>query len=133
MDEILRKRLERKLGGLTDDKAYQVLDYIEFLESKYGTTARAPSPLERITEGVGDTLRAARAPAAAIRGTMNAMDTASRLMRGLAAAGRAAVREIADSVTASLPASEGADADAAAPESPDAAPAAEDGKAEKPA
>jgi hypothetical protein len=104
MDEILRKRLERKLDGLADDKAYQVLDYIEFLESKYGSTARAPSPLERITEGVSDTLRAARAPASAIRGTMSAMDTASRLMRGVMSASRAAVREIADSVAGSGPA-----------------------------
>lgn len=99
MDEILRKRLERKLDGLADDKAYQVLDYIEFLESKYGSTARDPTPIERIAEGVGDTLRAARAPASAIRGTMNAMDTATRLMRGLAAAGRAAVEELRQSVT----------------------------------
>ena len=98
MDEIMRKRLERKLEGLADDQAYQVLDYIEFLESKYGTTARSPSALERITEGVGDTLRAARAPASAIRGTMNVMDGASRLMRGLAAAGRAAVQQIGDRV-----------------------------------
>ncbi len=99
MDEILRKRLERKLDGLADDKAYQVLDYIEFLESKYGSAAREPTPIERIAEGVGDTLRAARAPASAIRGTMNAMDTANRLMRGLVAAGRAAVEELRQSVT----------------------------------
>ena len=124
MDEILRKRLERKLEGLADEKAYQVLDYIEFLESKYGSTARAPSPLERITEGVGDTLRAARAPASAIRGTMNAMDTASRMMRGLVSAGKAAVREIADSVAGGAP---------PAPEGPDGAAPPPDGRAEKPA
>jgi hypothetical protein len=124
MDEILRKRLERKLDGLTDDRAYQVLDYIEFLESKYGTTARPPSPLERITEGVGDTLRVARAPASAIRGTMNVMDTASRLMRGLVTAGRAAVREIADSVTGGAPGPAEPDADAST---------SENGKADRPA
>ena len=56
MDEILRKRIERKLDGLPEDKGYQVLDYIEFLESKYGTTARQPTPVERITEGVGDAM-----------------------------------------------------------------------------
>src|SRR3972149_5481423 len=70
MDEILRKRIERKRDGLPEDKGYQVLDYIEFLESKYGTTARQPTPIERITEGVGDTLRVVRAPAEAIRGAM---------------------------------------------------------------
>ena len=123
MDEILRKRLERKLEGLADDKAYQVLDYIDFLESRYGTTARAPTPLERITEGVGDTLRAARAPASAIRGTMNAMDTASRVMRGLVAAGRAAVQEVADRVTAGPP----------APQPSEPAAPAQDARADKPA
>lgn len=94
MDEILRKRIERKLDGLPEDKAYQVLDYLEFLESKYGSSARAPTPIERITEGVGDTMRAARIPAQAIHGTMNAVDTAGRVMRGLVDAGRAAVEEL---------------------------------------
>jgi hypothetical protein len=119
MDEILRKRLERKLDGLADDKAYQVLDYIEFLESKYGSAAREPTPIERIAEGVGDTLRAARAPASAIRGTMNAMDTATRLMRGLAAAGRAAVEELRQSVTGeAAPAAPPAEADQAGESKP---------------
>jgi len=99
MDEILRKRIERKLDGLPEDKAYQVLDYLEFLESKYGSTARAPTPIERIAEGVGDTLRAVRAPAQAIHGTMNAMDTAGRMMQGLVAAGKAAVDELRGSVS----------------------------------
>ncbi len=94
MDEILRRRIERKLEGLPEDKAYQVLDYLEFLESKYGTTARAPGVLERVAEGVGDTLRAARLPAVALEGTMNAVDSAARLMRGLVAAGRAAMEEL---------------------------------------
>jgi hypothetical protein len=94
MDEILRKRIERKLDGLPEDKAYQVLDYLEFLESKYGSTARAPTPIERIAEGVGDTMRAARIPAQAIHGTMNAMDTAGRVMQGLVDAGKAAVEEL---------------------------------------
>ncbi len=114
MDEILRRRIERKLDGLPEDKGYQVLDYLEFLESKYGTTARAPTPIERITEGVGDTLRAARIPAQAIHGTMNVMDSAGRLMRGLVAAGQAAMEELRGSVAPSPePAKEGGAADPA--------------------
>ncbi len=115
MDEILRRRIERKLDGLPEDKAYQVLDYLEFLESKYGTSARQPTPIERIAEGVGDTLRAARIPGQAIHGTMNAMDTAGRLMQGLVAAGRAAVEELKGSVTPppEPPAAQGGDAPAA--------------------
>ena len=34
MNQILRDRLQRKLEVLSEEKAYQVLDYIEFLESK---------------------------------------------------------------------------------------------------
>ncbi len=36
MDELLRERILRRLENLPNDKAYQVLDYIEFLESKFG-------------------------------------------------------------------------------------------------
>ena len=103
MDEILRKRIERKLDGLPEDKGYQVLDYIEFLESKYGSTARPATPIERITEGVGDTLRAVRVPAEAIRGTMGVVDSASRMMQGLVAAGRAAVDELQRSAASPAP------------------------------
>lgn len=94
MDEILRKRIERKLDGLPEDKAYQVLDYIEFIEGKYGSTARQPTPVERIAEGMGDALRAVRLPAQAISGTMGVVDSAGRMVERLAAAGRAAVEEI---------------------------------------
>jgi hypothetical protein len=103
MDEILRKRIERKLDGLPEDKAYQVLDYLEFLETKYGSSARAATALERIAEGVGDTLRAARIPAQAIHGTMNAMDTAGRVMRGLVEAGKAAVEELRGAASPASP------------------------------
>src|SRR5262245_23158541 len=35
LNEHLRERLNRKLEALSDERGYQVLDYIEFLESKY--------------------------------------------------------------------------------------------------
>ncbi len=31
MDELLKERILRRLEDLPDDKAYQVLDYMEFL------------------------------------------------------------------------------------------------------
>lgn len=104
MDEILRRRIERKLDGLPEDKGYQVLDYIEFLESKYGSTARPPTPVERITEGVGDAMRAVRIPAEAIRGTMGVVDSASRMMERLATAGKAVVEEITQGAAPAVPA-----------------------------
>lgn len=94
MNELLRKRLERHLENLPDEQGYLLLDFVEFLEVRYGSGSRKPSTLERIAEGVEDALRAGRLPAAAIRETMSAMDTASRLMQRLAEAGRTAVDEL---------------------------------------
>lgn len=94
MDELFRKRILRRLDRLPEAQAYQVLDYIEFLESRYGSGERRDTVVDKVTDTVQDTLRAARLPAAAIRGTMGAMDSAARLMDRLAGAGRAAAAEL---------------------------------------
>src|SRR6185295_12920192 len=94
MNDIFRERIVRRLEALPDEIGYQILDYIEFLEARHGTGARDPGALQKIAEGVQDTLRASRLPAAAVRGTMDVMGAASKLMKGVAAAGRAAVEEI---------------------------------------
>lgn len=98
MNELLRRRIGRRLENLADQQGYQVLDYIEFLESKYGTGARAPSSAERLSDTVEDTMRAIRLPGVAIRGTMGAVDAAARLMDRLGHAGRAAVDELGKSL-----------------------------------
>ena len=96
MNEFLWKRIERKLAALPDDRVYQVLDYVEFLESRYAVHDAAPaSPFQKLAEKVEDTLRAGRVPVSAIRSTMDAMSAASRLMGGIAAAGKAVVDEVA--------------------------------------
>jgi hypothetical protein len=93
MDELLKKRILRKLDGLSDEKALQVLDYIEFLQSRWGDRSSS-SPLRKIADSVEDTLRAGRAPMAAIKGTMGVFDAAGRVMQGLADAGRSVVDEL---------------------------------------
>jgi hypothetical protein len=103
MNDVMRKRLMRILQNLPEEAAYQALEYLEFLEARHGTGARAPSPFQRIAEGVEDTLRATRVPAAAIRGTMGAVDAASRVMEGLVAAGRAAVDELRKTTAPAAP------------------------------
>ena len=100
MHELLRKRILRRLENLPDQQGYQVLDYIEFLDTRYGTGDRRATPAERIGDAVEDTMRAVRLPAAAIRGTMGAVDSASRLMDRLAQAGKAAVDELGRSLEA---------------------------------
>ena len=93
MNDLLRQRILRRLESLPDERAYQILDYIEFLESKYAERAAPTGILARITETVEDTMRAARLPVQAITGTASVMDSASKLMKGLAAAGQAVVDE----------------------------------------
>ena len=107
MNELLLKRIERRLANLPDEQGYQVLDYVEFLETKYAPAQRDETVLQKIASGVEDTLRAGRIPAAAIRGTMKAMDSASRLMAQLAEAGRAAVDELGKSVGQAGPTASG--------------------------
>ncbi len=98
MNEILKKRIERKLETLSDERVYQILDYIEFLESKYAEhVAEPPSAFQKLAETVEDTLRAGRVSASAIKGTMDAMSAAGRMMSGLAAAGKAVVDEVTGS------------------------------------
>lgn len=93
MDELLRERILRRLENLPNDKAYQVLDYIEFLESKFGNRS-GPSTLEKIADRVEDTLRAGRVSVSAIKGTRDVFDAAGRVMQGIADAGKTVVDEL---------------------------------------
>ncbi|HEU5169337.1 MAG TPA: hypothetical protein VFU46_02300 [Gemmatimonadales bacterium] len=93
MHDLLRQRILRALETLDDERAYQALDYIEFLSSKYATRARPTGLLAKLTETVEDTMRAGKLPVQAISGTMGLMDSAAKVMRGLAAAGQAVVEE----------------------------------------
>ncbi len=93
MNDLLRQRILRRLESLPDERAYQILDFIEFLESKYAERSSPTGILAKITETVEDTIRAAKLPVQAISGTASVVDSASKLMKGLAAAGQAVVDE----------------------------------------
>lgn len=107
MNDILRERLIRKLDTLPEEKIYQILDYIDFLESKYAPKqSTAPNPLKRFAEGVEDTLRAGKMSANVIGGTMNVMNKAVGVVTDVANAGKSVATEIAgvvSSVTSSKP------------------------------
>lgn len=93
MNDLLKQRILRALETLSDERAYQVLDYVEFLESKYAERQRPTGILARLTETVEDTMRAGKLPVKAISGTMGIMDSAAKVMKGLAAAGQSVVDE----------------------------------------
>ena len=40
MNDLLKQRIARLLDNLGDERGYQILDYIEFLESKYAERGR---------------------------------------------------------------------------------------------
>ena len=55
MNDFMKERILRRLESLSDERLYQVLDYIEFLESKYAQhEAAAPNVFQRFAEGVED-------------------------------------------------------------------------------
>jgi hypothetical protein len=93
MNDLLKQRISRLLESLDDEKAYQVLDYAEFLASKYAQRSQPDGILSRITSTVENTMRAGKLPIQAITGTMGLMDSAAKVMKGLAAAGQAVVEE----------------------------------------
>jgi hypothetical protein len=96
MNESLRDRIIRHLEPLSDERGYQVLDYIEFLESKYaGSAVPTPSLFQRFTEGVEDTLRAGKVSTTAIAETVGLLNKAVGVLSGVAAAGKSVASEFA--------------------------------------
>ena len=95
MNTFLRDRILRKLESLSDERLYQVLDYVEFLESRYAER-QTPSPgiFTRFAETVEDQLRAGRVSASAISQTMNLMNQAMGVLNGVAAAGKSVASDI---------------------------------------
>lgn len=95
MNEMLLERLRRKLETLPDDKGYMVLDFVEFLESRYAERPAGAPAFQKVAETLEDTLRAGRVPVSIIKGTMEVVGKAGRFMEGLAAAGKAVVEDAA--------------------------------------
>ena len=93
MNDQLQDRLLRRLETLSDERGYQVLDFVEFLESKYAERATPSNPFSKFTDAVQDTMRAGKLPLDAISGTVGLFDGASKVMKGVAAAAQAVVAE----------------------------------------
>lgn len=103
MNDALQQRILRRLEALNDEQGYRVLDYVEFLESKYASRGAEGGLITRLTEAAEDTMRAAGVPLKVVTGTMGIADSATRLMRGVAAAASAAVEEAAKAAKAATP------------------------------
>jgi hypothetical protein len=88
MNEILRNEIWRKLDSLPDEKAYQVLDFVNYLRSQYGEDEARASGIQKLGEMFQDTMRKGRVPATAIRETMKVMGAADRVLGTFRAAGK---------------------------------------------
>ena len=105
MYDVLRDRIWRNLEALPEEKLYQVLDYIEFLSSKYSREpVRAPSAFQKFGEKLEDRLRGNRVGLDAIRSTLDVVGTADRMVSGLTEAGRSLIREVGATAAPSTPA-----------------------------
>jgi hypothetical protein len=96
MNPYLRDKLLQKLESLSDERGYQVLDYVEFLESKYAErqTAATANPLTRFADAVEEKLRAGKVSASAIAETMGLMNKAVGVLSGAAAAGKSVASDL---------------------------------------
>jgi hypothetical protein len=104
MNDILRDRLIRKLDTLSEERVYQIFDYIDFLESKYAQrSSQSSNPLTRFAEGMEDTLRAGKVSANVIGGTMSIMNKAVGAINDVASAGKSVASGIIGVATGSTP------------------------------
>ena len=97
MNVYLRDKLLQKLESLSDERGYQVLDYVDFLDSKYAerpAAAGAGNPLSRFTDAVEEKLRAGKVSASAIAEMMGLMNRAVGVLSGAAAAGRSVATDL---------------------------------------
>ena len=89
MHDVLRQRLIRKIESLPDVQIYQILDYIEFLESKYATPEGVEaSGLQKFAEGLEDKLRKKAVSPSTIREAFQLISAADRVLSGVSSAGR---------------------------------------------
>jgi hypothetical protein len=98
MNEHLRDRILRKLETLPDERGYQVLDFVEFLESKYAERASpTASTFTRFTEAIEDQLRAGRVSASAIAETVGFMNRAANVLNSALETGKSMASELVSS------------------------------------
>jgi hypothetical protein len=95
MNDHLRDRILRKLETLSDERGYQVLDYVEFLESRYAErTSPNANTFTRFTEAIEDKLRAGKVSASAIAETVGFMNRAANVLNNALETGKNMASEL---------------------------------------
>src|SRR5688572_32169633 len=105
MHDVLRQRLLRKIESLPDEQIYQVLDYIEFLESKYAAVVAAEaSGLQKFAEGLEDKLRRKAVSPSTIRDAFQLIAAADRVLSSVSTAGKQILGELGAAIPDEPPA-----------------------------
>ena len=95
MHEVLRQRLLRTIESLPESQVYQVLDYIEFLESKYARDLKVEaSGLQKFAEGLEDRLRKRAVSPATLREAFQLISAADRVLSGVSSAGKQLLNDL---------------------------------------
>ena len=95
MHDVLRQRLLRRIESLPEEQVYQVLDYIEFLESKYARNLPGEmTGLQRFAEGLEDRLRKKALSPNTLREAFQLIAAADRVLSSVSSAGRQIINEL---------------------------------------
>ena len=101
MSQHIRDRIQRKLAALGDDRLYQILDYVEFLELKYPAAqppAASANPLQKFADGVEDRLRTTGLAASTVAEAMGFLNKAVGVLGRAATAAQSAAQSAAQQV-----------------------------------
>jgi hypothetical protein len=99
MHDALRQRLLRKIESLPDEQIYQVLDFIEFLESKYSqATPVEASGLQKFAENLENKLRRKAVSPSTIREAFQFISAADRVLSGVSSAGKQILSELGEAL-----------------------------------
>jgi hypothetical protein len=95
MHDVLRTRLLRKIESLPEEQVYQVLDYIEFLESKYARDLAAEaSGLQSFAEKLEDQLRRRTVSPSSLREAFQLISAADRVLSNISNVGKELLGEL---------------------------------------
>jgi phosphoglycerate-specific signal transduction histidine kinase len=95
MHDVLRQRILRKLESLPEDQVYQVMDFMEFLESKYAReVTQEASGLQKFAENLEDRLRKRAVNPANLREAFQLIAAADRVLSQVSQAGKDLLAEL---------------------------------------
>lgn len=95
MHDVLRQRLLRRIESLPEAQIYQVLDFVEFLESKYASELKVEATgLQKFAEGLEDKLRRTAVSPSTIREAFQLIAAADRVLSDVSTAGRQILKDL---------------------------------------